>query len=150
MRDRTRAELARALAKRSVPPEVAEIVLDEFTQRGYLDDQRVAESAVNGVIYRPRSRSALQRELVQRGVDRELAREATEAIDRDAELDAARKLAGKRAAGLARVDRVTAHRRLAGALARRGFGSDVVQTVVRETLTQRAEDDDDSSGTFDL
>jgi regulatory protein len=135
VRDRSEAELAAALARKGVPSDVARAVLTEFTGRGYVDDGRLAQSVVAGVSHRPRSRSAVQRELVERGIDKEVAQQATSELDREAEVEAARQLAVKRAPSLRRLDELVAYRRLAAALGRRGFPADIVHQVTRETLS---------------
>nr|WP_051208525.1 regulatory protein RecX [Propionicicella superfundia] len=148
MRDRSRSELGAAMARKDVPDEVARVVLDEFAERGYLDDARLAEGVVAGVAHRPRSRSALQRELTARGVDTETAQQATAAMDREAEVGAARRLAAKRAPSLSRLDHAVAYRRLAAALARRGFPADIVHQVTCETVQGERDGDEGDWATF--
>jgi len=86
---RTRAQLAEAMARRNVPDEVAEEVLERFEAVGLVDDAEYArmwvESRHSG---RGLARRALEHELRTRGVDPVLAREAAGQLDDDAELAA--------------------------------------------------------------
>jgi regulatory protein len=69
-----------------------------------------------------------------KGVDEDLIEQATAGIDRDAEIDAAREVARGKRRSLAGLAYPVAYRRLAGALARKGYGGSVVAQVTRETL----------------
>ncbi len=129
------------LGRKGVPDDVAGTVIEEFTQRGYLDDERLAGSIVASVDYRPRSRLAMKREMNRRGIETETTSAAVSAIDNEAEYEAARRLAAKRAPGLRGLEPRVAYRRLASALARRGFAADIVHRVTRETVEATSADD---------
>jgi regulatory protein len=109
-------------------------VVDEAVARlqadGLLDDADFAEAwRSNRERHRPRSASSVRRELLQRGVDREIAVEAVSEMDDE---EAAMRAAEGPARRLASLDRATFTRRLGGYLARRGFGVDVVfKTIER-------------------
>lgn len=80
------------------------------------------------------SRSALRHELQTKGVAREFIDLALEDVDRDDELRAARALAGKKLGGLTNLPREVQQRRVVGALARRGFGSDIISRVLADLI----------------
>ena len=83
---RTRAQLAADLAAREVPTAVAERVLDRFAEVGLVDDAAFAETWVRTRhAGRGLSRSALRRELRDKGVDDETVAGAVDAIDVDDE-----------------------------------------------------------------
>jgi regulatory protein len=132
---RTRAQLAADLAGRAVPEEVAERVLDRFTEVGLVDDAAFAQSWVRARhAGRGLSRRALAHELRRKGVDDETAREAVEELGPDDEAAAAAALVARRlpaTRGLAPEARV---RRLAGMLARKGYSSGLALRVVRDAL----------------
>jgi len=135
-RPRSRAELQTRLAQKGYTEETINQVLTLLERHGWVDD---AEFAALWVRHRTRTRTLgperLRRELAQKGVDREIAEAAIAvAIDESSELMQARAVAEKVRAQLAGVEPGTASRRLAGRLARRGFHSDVIWRVVRETL----------------
>jgi regulatory protein len=81
---RSRAELAAAMARKDVPTEVAETVLDRFTEVGLIDDAEYAQMVVrtrHGE--RGLARRAIGVELRRRGVDDEVAAEALADIHDD-------------------------------------------------------------------
>lgn len=142
---RSRAQLAEAMARRDVPEDVAERVLDRFTEVGLVDDAAYAEILVRSRhAERKLSRRALAQELRRKGVDDEIAREALEQVDDEEEELAARALARKKLAATRGLDREVRLRRAYGALGRKGYGGSLVSRVVREELAAEgaAEDGD--------
>jgi regulatory protein len=141
---RSRKELRDKLARRDVPADLAERLLDRFTEVGLVDDEAFARSWVES---RQRSRGlarrALAQELRRKGVDDETTRTALDDLDPADEEAAARALVRKKLRSLRGVDRTTATRRLAGLLARKGYPAAMAFAVVREELG--AADDDEPS-----
>lgn len=138
MQARTRQELADALRRRGVPAEAADAVLDRMTEVGLIDDTEFARSWVDSRQQRRHlSRSALRRELQRKGVERDVVDEAVQNVSGDDEYAAALALAEKKLRSVRGLDDQVQRRRVAGALARRGFGADVVSSVLREILTCR-------------
>lgn len=130
---RTRQELAEALNAKRVPAEAAEEVLDRFGELGLIDDAQFAHDWVESRQGRRfLSRSALRRELSAKGVDRDEIEQALEPVTSVEELAAARKLVEKKLRSMERLVPQVRYRRLAGALARRGFGPAVISTVLDE------------------
>ena len=143
---RSRAELASKLAKRRVPDDVAERLLNRFEEVGLIDDAAFARAWVDSrQPGKGLGRRALAQELRRKGIDEEVAREALEEIDPEDEEEAARALVRRKLRTLRRVDRATATRRLTGMLARKGHSGEVVWRVVREELeaSSLGEADDD-------
>jgi regulatory protein len=132
---RSRQELRDKLAKKDVPGELAERLLDRFTEVGLVDDEAFARSWVES---RQRSRGlarrALAQELRRKGVDDDTARLALDDLEPEQEEQAARLLVRKKLRSLRGVDRVTATRRLAGLLARKGYPAGLAFSVVRDEL----------------
>ena len=134
-RQRSIKELRDAMAKRNVPADVADEVLERFGEVGLVDDSAFAASLVaSRSRYSQRGRARIRQELQAKGVDRDIAADALEALDPGEELESARAVAAKRARSLAGLEPQVARRRLAGVLARRGFPSDVVTRVLGEVL----------------
>jgi regulatory protein len=138
---RTRQELALALARKGVPDEAAAQVLGRFAEVGIIDDALFASMWVSS---RHRGRGlagrALSQELRRKGVDDELVREAVGALDPAVEAETARSLVRRKLAstrGLATDARV---RRLAGMLARKGYGAGLAFRIVREELEREGTD----------
>lgn len=141
LRDRTRAELDRALRSRGVPDEVADQVLERFTEVGLVDDEAFAARWVETADRRLRSRTGLRQELAAKGVDPEIARDAVGSRDDDAEYAAALALARKRAAATREAPPQVRYRRVLGALARRGFGAPIAHRAVRAALGGASDDE---------
>lgn len=143
VRARSREELARALARKGVPANAAVQVLDRLTEVGLIDDEVFAREWLAAGNRRQRSRRVLLAELAEKGVAREIAETVADELDADRDYEVALAYAERKAAALRRVEPVARYRRLAGALARRGFPSSVVARVTREVL-------DDLSADLDL
>ncbi|MCV7736285.1 recombination regulator RecX [Micrococcus luteus] len=146
---RSRGQLERKLAERQAEPELIERVLDRFEEVRLVDDAAFAEVWVRS---RHRSkglaRRALGHELQQKGVDREIAAEALEAIDGEDERAAALDLVRRRLRGRtvpggaspeARAERDKVTRRLVGMLGRKGYGGGLAFAVVKEVLAEHEE-----------
>ena len=139
-RARTRAELAKKLAQRNVPDDIARSLLDRFTEVGLIDDEAFArdwiEQRQSG---RGLARRALAVELRRKGVDEGIAKEALDAAaedDPEAELEAARMLVRRKLRSLRGVEPQKATQRLVGMLARKGHSPGIAYRVVREELDE--------------
>ena len=134
---RTRAELATAMAKRSVPDDVAKQVLDRFTEVGLIDDAAFAEAWVRSrQTRRGLAPRALARELRDKGVAEPIVADAIAAVDRDEVESAARTLARRKARASVGLPVEVRVRRLAGMLARKGYPSDIALRAVRDVLAE--------------
>jgi regulatory protein len=132
---RSRAELAESLARRQVPSEIATRLLDRFTEVGLIDDEAFARAWVQSrMTGKGLARRALAMELRRKGIDDELAREVLDNIDADDEDAAARAVVRRRLRSTRGLDAQVRMRRLAGALARKGYPPGVALRIVREEL----------------
>ena len=125
------AEARDVLRESGLSSEDRALVIEQFEQRGYLDDVSLAELLVtSGSERKGQGRVAIARTLSQRGIPRQIADEALSVLDDD---DAERALdyARSKVAGLRRYDEDTAIRRLVGQLSRRGYGGSVALTAAR-------------------
>lgn len=141
-RAKSRAELERALATRGVPGDVAERVLDRFAEVALVDDAGFAEAWAESRQRGGRSTRVIRQELRTKGVAPEDVDAALDALDPEADYRAARAFAEKRAAALRRESSEVRYRRVAGALARRGFSSNVTSRVLREVIHEIDPDGD--------
>jgi regulatory protein len=133
-RARSRAELAGALAKRGVPADAAERVLDRFVEVGLIDDAALAAGYAQAQHdQRGLSRRALAGKLRQRGLA-DQTEAALAGIDANDERARARELVSKRIRSLVGVPPDVQARRLVGLLARKGYPSGLAYAVVREAL----------------
>jgi regulatory protein len=137
---RSRSQLEQTLRRKGCPDDVATAVLDRMEDVGLVDD-----SAYAGMLVRSQqagrglARRALAQELRRRGVDDETAQAALEAVDPHEEEEQARALVAKRMRSMAGLDPLVQTRRLAGMLARKGYGSEVALRVVREAVREAPE-----------
>jgi regulatory protein len=147
---RTRGQLADLLARKEVAEDVAEAVLDRFTELGLVDDAAYAEAFTRSRHeHRGMGSRAIAFELRRRSVPDELVQEAVSALDFEQEQRTASRLARERQARMNGLPREVQTRRLAGFLARKGYGGEIVGRAVREALANaqaRAEQDE---GGFD-
>ena len=111
-------------------------ILDAFIERGYLDDARLAEQVVHaGVDRKGQGRQAIAQSLAKRGVPRDVADAAlAELPDDDAER--ALEFARSKAGSMRGLERDVALRRLAGQLARRGYGGSAALNAARLALDE--------------
>lgn len=148
---KSRLQLARKLAERNIPEDVAEAVLDRFEEVRLIDDADFAEMWVRSRSQsRKLAKGALRRELSEKGIDADTAAVALEQLS-DADEEAAarvlveRKLRpGTDLSDRAERDKIT--RRLASMLARKGYQPAQAFRVVGEVLDAMvAEPDGDQS-----
>ena len=134
-RAHSRADLAQALAKKQVPEQAAEAVLEKFEAAGLINDEEFARSWVQG---RQRGKGlaprALALELKRKGVADEIAREVLAELDPEDERQAAHALVQKKLRSMQGLDQQVQTRRLVGMLARKGYPPGLAFDVVREEL----------------
>lgn len=148
---RSRAQLAEAMAAKDVPVEVAEAVLDRFTEVGLIDDEEYARMLVRTRhAERGLSRRAISVELRRRGIDDDLALAALDEVDDAQEAQAARALVRKRLASTRGLDPQVRARRTFAALGRKGYPPGLVSMLVREELAAEGADvEDEDLAPFD-
>lgn len=138
---RTRKQLADALRKREIPDEAAEEVLSRFEDVGLIDDAAFADAWVESRHHgRGLARRALVRELRTKGVDSAVIDEAVGQLDSEQEEVTARELVARKLRSTRGLDRDKRLRRLAGMLARKGYGEGMALRVVRQVLEEEGED----------
>ncbi len=135
-REYTRHELTIKLAPHAESPEEIAQVLDDFTQRGWLSEQRAAEQMVHA----RRSRygmARIRRDLEAKGVDAEVVSTTVAAL-KDGELDAARAVWRRRFKALPAdaAERAKQGRFLLG----RGFSTEVITKLLRGLAKDEAEE----------
>jgi regulatory protein len=132
-------QLRQILEKREIPTEIAERVLERFTEVGLIDDQAFAETVVNSRRnFKGLSKSAIKRELNEKGVPGAFIEQAIEGITSEDDLQTAKELASRRIRQMAGLQREVRERRLAGYLGRKGYPSSIVFAAIRfaETNTE--------------
>ncbi len=140
---RTRKQLAEAMRRREIPEEIAEHVLSRFEDVGLIDDAAFADAWVESRHHsRGLARRALARELRTRGVESGVIERAVDQLDSEQEEATARTLVDRRLRSTRGLDRDKRIRRLAGMLARKGYGEGLALRVVRRALEDEGEDAD--------
>ncbi|MFZ8757798.1 regulatory protein RecX [Microbacterium sp. HMH0099] len=151
VRDRAEAVLLRKLRTRSLSLSesrtalrgvegvddalVAELI-DRFVDLGYLDDGALADQlALSGVERKGQGRRAVVQTMLKRGIPRDVADAAVDALPDDDD-DRALEFARGKARAMTGQDYDTALRRLAGQLSRRGYPSSVSLNAARAALAE--------------
>lgn len=129
----SRRGLLDRLTASGVEPGCAESVVAELEHNGWIDDRLLATDLARSLLRRnPAGPDLIVRKLEARGIDPSLARatadESLQGIDL---IGSAEGLARRRLRSIERADPASAARRVASALARRGFDDDVVREVLR-------------------
>ena len=132
---RSRAELAESLAKKNVPSDIAQRMLDRFEELGLVNDEEFARLWVQS---RQRTRGlaprVLSMELRRKGISDDVIGEVLADIDPESERQAAHRLVQKKLRSMAGLDDTTRIRRLTSMLARKGYAPQVAFDVVRVEL----------------
>jgi regulatory protein len=136
---KSRLQLARKLAERNIPDDVAEAVLDRFEEARLINDADFAEMWVTSRSQsRKLAKGALRRELAEKGIDQDTAAAALEQLtDADEEAAARQLVERKLRPGTDfqdRAERDKATRRLASMLARKGYQPSQAFRIVNEVL----------------
>ena len=146
---RTRAQLSQAMRRGGVPAEIAEAVLDRFTDVGLIDDAAFGRAWVESRHHsRGLSRRSLSAELRQRGLGGDEIREAVETLDPEQEVATARRLVERKLASSRGRPAEARVRQAAGMLARKGYPPGLVFRLIREAMEH--EGAEDSEGVLDL
>lgn len=121
------------LSARQFNSEVIDAIIEKLKNMELINDQKYSE---NYISYQnrisPRGARYLKLKLIQKGVDGEIAEQATAGITSEDELELARGLAQKRLALLHRFDPQQRKIKLARFLAGRGFSVSVVDQIIRD------------------
>lgn len=138
---KSRLQLARKLAERKVPEDVAESVLDRFEEVQLIDDAEFARMWVSSRVQtRKLARGALRRELADKGIDADDADAALGQVTDEHEEETARELVARRlrpGTDLSdRTERDRQARRLAAMLARKGYQPSMAFRIVGEVLDE--------------
>lgn len=130
-------EARAVVAERALGPADIESILEAFVRLGYLDDAALAEQLVHiGVDRKGQGRKIIAQTMAKRGIPRDVAEAALEALPDD-DLERALEYARTKAHGMRDLDRDTALRRLAGQLARRGYGGSIAFEAATRALDEQ-------------
>ena len=132
-RARTVRELREKLEGKKYPAENITEVLAKLQKIGLVDDEKFAVNYVRDKLsISRRGPRRIYFELIKHGVNREIADQATKAIDKDEELETAQSLLQSRQRQWAKLDPLAKKRRAIGLLSRRGFSSGVLSRLLKD------------------
>ncbi len=138
LRDRSEKELRDYFGRKEIPGDVADAVLEEFKNSGYIDDRRFAASYAKSLIERKGlSRYALAMELKRKGVRQDYIDGALDGLLSEGGCDEdgiAVALAQKKAASMRNLPEDKAKRRLTDYLRRRGFSFDTIKKALKALI----------------
>lgn len=145
---KSRHQLAVALKDKEFSPEIITRVLDRMEEVHLVNDAEFAHTWVKGRHeLKNLGRSALRRELREKGIEESVAADALEQISAEDEGAAARELVRRKLEGKAvpmgpspeeRAERDKVTRRLVSMLARRGHAPGAAFQIVREVIQEHA------------
>jgi regulatory protein len=132
-RERSEHELRKRLREKQCPETAVDEVLRECKRTGLIDDCRFAEAFVNTrMIQKPSAKRMLLSDLRAKGVNPVIAETAVnKCFEERSEEDVARELVQRKARRMS-GDSVTRRKRLGDFLARRGFGWDIIRSLLNE------------------
>jgi regulatory protein len=129
------------LEKREIDKEIAESVIQRFIEVGLINDVAYAETFVNAKQrHKGLAKSAIKRELSQKGVDTQIVEQVTAEITTETELVMAIELATRRIGRMTNLAYDVRQRRLNSYLARKGYSSSVVLTAVKHAEAQLSQE----------
>jgi len=138
-RPRSCQEIRDRLRGKSYDEEVVKEVIGRLQKLNFLNDSQFARSWTESrLLNKPMGRRLLEQELRQKGIDKEIIEEVSQAaFDKHKEEDLALALARKRLKSYAKADEMTRKRRLYGYLGRRGFSPDIISQVFQELFLEK-------------
>ncbi len=132
-RAKSRGELFAHLKKRGVAEDIANAVLYRLQEQGLINDEEFARSWSES---RQRTKKLSKRfivnELKAKGVDNDVIEIVSSEIDQTREYALALELGQRKLRPISHLDKDLIRRRVQGALARRGFDSGVINSVMRD------------------
>jgi regulatory protein len=133
-RPRSHAEVEKKLRDQGFGDDTVRTVLSNLIRLQYVDDEKFADQwAQSRVRLRGLGRRRIERELRDKGVDRETARRALDGVlTADLEIETARRAVERKLASMRALDRETRRRRLAGFLERKGFSFAVIRHFLKK------------------
>ena len=146
VRPRAEFEIRDRLRRKQYAPDQIEGVVARLHELGLLDDAHFARLWVaNRAATKPKGALALRRELLGKGIDRQIASDVVSAvIDSSSEAVACEQVARQSLPRYAAIsDRAVFQRKLGSLLQRRGFTWETVKPILQQLWTERGGMDDE-------
>lgn len=136
-RPRSEKEIRDKLISKKASLEIIEKIIAKLKEKKFINDEEFAKWWIESrLAYKPRSINLIKRELLQKGIDRELidAQITNFQFPISNELKNAKKLIEKRLSRYKGLDRRKIYEKLGRYLASKGFDWDTVKKSIDETL----------------
>ena len=132
-RARSIKEIEEGLKKKGYSLKTISGVIRDLKRLKFLDDEEFARAWVeNRIRTRPMGRYRLQRELLRKGIDRDLIENTLSNYNEEKEIEVAQELSRKKLKkSYQNLDNLTTKRKLYSFLQRRGFSYNTIQEVLR-------------------
>jgi regulatory protein len=134
----TARNLKRKLVQKGFAPTEVDAAIERLVGNGILDDNRYAAQFARGRLLGPgSSRRRIRQQLFQRGIGKDIADAAIEAVIAEESVDLAaviEKDARKKLAMLSGLEPPVVKRRLYSHLARRGYDVDEINVVMKKVM----------------
>ncbi len=138
-RPRSQTEVIRYLKQKLLDDDTLDYVIDRLQQYDYLNDVAFARFWVeNRQRFKPRSKRALNYELREKGVEREVADAVIEDVDEE---EAAWQAIATKLDSWSHLEREAFRKKLFGFLQRRGFSYDVIKHTLLKACQMTNNDD---------
>jgi regulatory protein len=135
--DRSRKELFTKIKNKGIIDEIANKVLDEYEEKGYIDDERYANQFVHSKThYEKLGKRSIAFKLREKGVDSDIIEAAISEIDEELEEEQAKELAVRKARTNRRYDNQKRVQQIAGLLSRRGYSGSLIFRLAKEAIEE--------------
>jgi len=127
------------LRRKGYEDEEIEPVIEELVNYGYLDDLKYSRLFMEAGFEKGRGMDRIRRELIQKGVDRDIIKEAEEDVEKPDEFTVAMEIArgiieNRDVDDLEREEKEKLKAKVARRLAGRGYTSDVIYRVIGKLI----------------
>lgn len=142
-RMRSEKEIRDYLAKKEVDEEKINLVVDKLKEEGYLHDGEFAQALVNTRINTTNKGPRLvQRELIEKGVDKATAEQALTDYEPEVQLEKAMKLIEKKNKTSSKKSHKQHIQYLKQTLMQKGFNSDTIQEAINQSELEEDTDEE--------
>lgn len=133
--NKTKKQLRDKLIIKEIPEDIIEKTLDHLETLGYINDKSYSESFVRSKqSYSGLGKGGIRQALRQKGITTEIIDETIENISDEDEYERAKALVMKKMPSTKKLDPQKRFNRLVGMLSRKGYGGNIVFTVIKECI----------------
>jgi len=137
IRNRSEKEIRDYLTKKKAELEIITLIIEKLKKQKFLDDEKFARSWIlSRARFRPKGKSALKFELLQKGISKEIIEKVLQEKIEDMpdELTQAKRLIERRIEKLKDKPKQEIYQKVGGFLARRGFDWNTIKKAIDSLL----------------